>query len=112
MTEKLPGRSCFQNCVIDNVEYGEGFDYLQFDILGEDGTHLNKIYVCNRNVQEDLQQLFANPSIYLYWAYGMVDIDISQKAPGVYRIDWSPYDGVVHTYEVNTEEIKKLMENK
>lgn len=83
MADKLPGRSRFPNCTIDNVQYGDGFDYLQFDILDADGTYLNKIYVCNRSVQEDLQQLFAKPAICLYWAYGMVDIDVSYKAPDV-----------------------------
>lgn len=112
MTDKLPGRSRFPNCTIDNVQYGDGFDYLRFDILDADGTYLNKIYVCNRSVQEDLQQLFAKPAICLYWAYGMVDIDVSYKAPDVYCIDWSPYDGVIHTYEVSTKEIKKLMKER
>lgn len=107
--EKLPGYSHFEQCVIDNVQYGEGYDHLTFDIMDSNGTLLNTISVCTRNTQEELQRLFTNPQIRLFWAYGMVDIDISQKAPGVYFIEWSPYDGVLHKYEVAEAELKKLM---
>lgn len=107
--EKLPGYSHLKQCTIDKVQYEEGFEHLTFDILDSDGTCVNKIMVCNRNAQKELLQLFANPTIRLFWAYGMVDIDISQTVPGIYLIEWSPCDGVLHEYEVAEAELKKLM---
>lgn len=107
--EKLPGYSHFTQCTIDKVQYGEEFDHLTFDILDGEGTRVNEIRVCNRNTQKELQQLFANPTVRLFWAYGMVDIDISQKSPGIYLIEWSPCDGVLHEYEVSETELRKLL---
>lgn len=107
--EKLPGYSHFKQCTIGKVQHGEGFDYLTFDILDCDGTLVNEVQVCNRNTQEELLQLFANPMIHLFWAYGMVDVDIYRKCLGIYLIEWSPCDGVLHEYEVAEAELKKLM---
>ena len=95
----------FKQCLIGNVKHGDGFDSLTFDVLNKNGEPLNKISVCNRDTQKDLEQLLANPTIRLFWAYEMTDIDISQMAVDISLIEWSPCDGIHHEYEVSRTEL-------
>lgn len=99
----------FKQCLIGNVKHGDGYDCLTFDVLNKNGEPLNKISVCNRDTQKDLERLLANPTIRLFWAYGMTDIDISQMAVDIFLIEWSPYEGVLHEYEVSKSELTKLL---
>lgn len=102
-------RKCYQGCEIRNVKYTDGFTHLAFDIFDREGNLLNDISVCNRTVKEDLGKLFAHPSMRLFWAYGMVDIDIWEMAPDVFAIEWSLCDGVSCKYEVSRGELRKLL---
>lgn len=100
----------YPKCKIRNVAYADKMEYLSFDVESESGAHLNTISVCNRTVKDDIRKLLSHPTIRLFWAYGMVDVDIWKKNSGVYVIEWSPYDGFACEYEVSEEELKKLLQ--
>lgn len=69
----------YEKCKIRNVAYADKMEYLSFDVESESGAHLNTISVCNRTVKDDIRKLLSHPTIRLFWAYGMVDVDVWKK---------------------------------
>lgn len=98
-----------RGCVIDNVEYRDSYDHLTFDILDEQGKKLETVRVCNREIQEDLELLLANPVRRVFWAFAMTDIDICWADKNSLSIEVSPYAGVYTTYIVSKSELEKLL---
>ena len=76
----------YEKCKIRNVAYADKMEYLSFDVEIKNGAHLNTISVCNRTAKDDIRQLLLYPTIRLFWAYGMVDVDIWKKNSDVYKI--------------------------
>lgn len=99
---------CYNNCRINNVNKGTGFARLSFDIEDTAGVVLNTIRICNADVEKQIRDLLDMNRHDLFLAYGMTDIDIWQKEPGIYLIFWSPCDGCDVLYEVDDNEIRKL----
>lgn len=98
----------YNNCKINNIKRGTCLARLSFDIEDTAGVALNTIQICNFDAEEQIQDLLERKRDYLFLAYGMTDIDIWKKEPGIYLISWSPCDGCCIQYEVEESEIRKL----
>lgn len=98
----------YNNCKINNIKKGTDLVRLSFDIEDTAGVVLNTIQISNVDAVKQIRDLLDMNRNYLFLAYGMTDIDIWQKEPGLYLISWSPCDGCDVLYEVDDNEIRKL----